>query len=137
MTAFVLITGVLFKPAERRTSKAGKVFVVATVKAAAVDPLNNEFWNVLCFSESAQAEMLRLEAGEKLSIQGGLKLETFRRDDGEIRISKTVFCDCVLPLRAPPKERKAKVKPAEQQTLRPVNIIPATTSPDLDDEIPF
>jgi hypothetical protein len=136
MTAFILITGTLFKPAERRTSKAGKVFVVATVKAASVDPLNNEFWNILCFSESAQEQLLRLEAGEKLSIQGGLKLETFRRDDGEIRISKTVFCDCVMPLRAPPKERKPKAKAPDQDSLRHVSIIP-TASSDLDDEIPF
>lgn len=134
MTVHVLITGSLFKPAERRTSKAGKVFVVATVKAAAVDATNSEFWSVLAFNDTAQEQLLRLEAGEKLSLQGGLKLETFRRDDGEVRISRTVFADNVLVLRAPPKERKPKAKPPEQQSLRPVNIIPDA---DLDDSIPF
>lgn len=134
MTVHVLITGSLFKTAERRTSKAGKVFVVATVKAASVDPSNNEFWSILAFSDGAQAELLRLEAGEKLSVQGGLKLETFTRDDGDVRISRTVFADSVLALRAPPREKKPKAKtPAP---LEAVNILPAA-SPTFDDEIPF
>jgi hypothetical protein len=36
MTAHVLVTGTLFRPPEQRTSKAGKPFVTATVRAKTV-----------------------------------------------------------------------------------------------------
>jgi hypothetical protein len=134
MTVHVLITGTLFRPAERQTSKAGRVFTKATMKAASVDASNNEFWSVLAFSETAQAELLRLGVNEKLSVQGGLKLETYAAQNGETRISRTVFADCILALRAPPKEKKPK--PAAQAPLERVNILPSADG-DLDDDIPF
>jgi hypothetical protein len=133
MTAFVLITGTLFRPAEQKTSQAGKRYVTATLKAASVDASNSEFWSVLAFSDTAQAELLRLGTGEKLSAQGGLKLTTFETN-GETRISRTVFADAILALRAPPKEKKPK--PAALAPLERVNILPAASS-DLDDDIPF
>jgi hypothetical protein len=138
MTAFVLITGTLFRAAEQKTSQAGKRYVTATVKAASVDASNSEFWSILAFSETAQAELLRLGAGEKLSAQGSLKLTTFESGNGEVRISRTVFADSILALRAPPKAKKPK--PAETSTARTplerVNILPAAGG-DLDDDIPF
>jgi single-stranded DNA-binding protein len=138
MTAFVLITGTLFRAAEQKTSQAGKRYVTATMKAASVDASNSEFWSVLAFSDTAQTELLRLGAGEKLSIQGSLKLTTFEAN-GETRISRTVFADAVLPLRAAPKEKKPKATvttPAGRPPLERVNILPDRSS-DLDDDIPF
>jgi single-stranded DNA-binding protein len=135
MTAFVLITGTLFRPAEQKTSQAGKRYVTATMKAASVDASNSEFWSVLAFSDTAQAELLRLGAGEKLSLQGSLKLTTFETN-GETRISRTVFADAILPLRAPPKEKKPKPVATPQAPLKPVNIVSAAAD-DLDDDIPF
>jgi hypothetical protein len=135
MTAFVLITGTLFRAAEQKTSQAGKRYLTATVKAASVDASNSEFWSVLAFSDTAQTELLRLEAGEKLSLQGSLKLTTFETN-GETRISRTIFADAILPLRAPPKARTPKTKTPDQAPLERVNIIPAT-SPTFDDDIPF
>jgi single-stranded DNA-binding protein len=138
MTAFVLITGTLFRPAEQKTSQAGKRYVTATLKAASVDASNSEFWSVLAFSDSAQAELLRLSAGEKLSLQGTLKLTTFETNSGETKISRTVFADSVLALRASPKERKPRASgqttPA-RPPLERVNIVPPAD--DLSDDIPF
>jgi single-stranded DNA-binding protein len=136
MTAFVLITGTLLRTAEQKISQAGKRYTTATVKAAAVDASNSEFWSVLAFSDTAQSELLRLGAGEKLSVQGGLKLTTFE-SNGETRISRTVFADSVLALRAPPKERKPKPEsPPALASIERVNIVPASDG-DLDDDIPF
>ena len=135
MTVQVLVTGEIFRAAKQQTSKAGKVFTVATMKAAATDASNSEFWSVLAFSDTAQQELLRLTVGEKLSVQGGLKLETFTRDDGEVRISRTIFANAILPLRAPPREKKPKPAPPSAP-LQSVNIMPAAPS-DLDDDIPF
>src|SRR6476619_3386687 len=136
MTVHVLITGSLFRPAEQETSQSGKRYTVATMKPASVDASNSEFWSVLAFSDTAQAELLRLDVNEKLSVQGGLKLETYAAGNGEVRISRTVFADAILPLRAPPKEKKPKPAATPAAPLERVNIMPATSS-DLDDDIPF
>jgi hypothetical protein len=138
MTVFVLVSGEIFRAAKQQTSKAGKVFTTATMKAASVDASNSEFWSVLAFSDTAQTELLRLAVGEKLSAQGGLKLETFTRDDGEVRISRTIFANAILPLRAAPKEKKPK--PAATPALAPlerVNILPSASSSRSGDDIPF
>jgi hypothetical protein len=135
MTAFVLITGTLFRPAEQKISQAGKKYVAATVKAASTDASNSEFWSVLAFSDTAQAELLRLSAGEKLALQGSLKLTTFETS-GETRISRTVFADAILPLRAAPREKKPKPPATARAPLERVNIVPAAAA-DLDDDIPF
>jgi hypothetical protein len=69
MTAHVLITGTLFRAAELRTGKtSGKPYVSATLKNA------SEFWCLVVFSETAQSELLRLEEGDALSVQGALRL---------------------------------------------------------------
>lgn len=138
MTVHVLVTGTLFRAAEQKISQAHKRYVTATMKAASVDASNSEFWTVLAFSDTAQSELLRLSAGEKLAVQGGLKLTTFETN-GEIRISRTVFADSVLALRAPPKERKPKNEPNEppRRHLEPVSSVsPAEQSP-FNDDIPF
>jgi hypothetical protein len=107
------------------------------MKAASVDPSNSEFWSVLAFSDTAQAELLRLDVNEKLSVQGGLKLETYAAGNGETKISRTVFADNVLALRTAPREKKPKTAaPSPAAPLERVNILPARSS-DLDDDIPF
>jgi hypothetical protein len=132
MTAHVLISGSLFRAPEQRISQSGKRYVVATLKATTTDNSSSDFWSIMCFSESAGAELLRLGLNEKLAVQGLLKIEIFEKD-GRPRISRTVFVDHVLALRAPPKERKPKAeKPAPSQEQSA-----ATTDPGLDDSIPF
>ena len=137
MTVHVLITGSLFRAAEQKTSASGKRYTVATMKAASVDASNSEFWSVLAFSDTAQTELLRLGINEKLSVQGGLKVESYTANNGETRISRTVFADQVLALRAPPREKKPKAPAPPADKLERVNIVPAQSSPDLDDDIPF
>jgi Single-strand binding protein family len=78
MTAHVLISGTLFRPPEVRTSKAGKPFVTATLKAKDGGPSTgsgqaSQWWKVLAFSETAQAELMRMADGEAISFKGTLK----------------------------------------------------------------
>ena len=110
MTAFALITGTLFKPAEQRTSsKTGKLFVSATVKVGS-DSGGGDFWNVLIFSETTQIELLRLEIGDAVSVRGKMKLEIFEKD-GQARISRSVFADAALGLRPAPRTKAKAAKP--------------------------
>jgi single-stranded DNA-binding protein len=137
MSVAILISGSIFKEPQQRTSQSGRSYVTTTLKAAAADNASSDFWSVLAFGDTAGAELMRLGINERVTIQGGLKLEIFERD-GQARISRTIFADHAMALRQPPKEKKPK-KPAapEGLPLERANIVPSTTSPDLDDDIPF
>jgi single-stranded DNA-binding protein len=106
MTALAIVTGSLFRAPEQRTSKAGKPFVTATIRAK--DGEASQWWRVTVFSESAQAELMRLGDGDALSVQGAMKVELFTPDGGATKLSLSIVADHVLALRQPPKERKAK-----------------------------
>jgi hypothetical protein len=128
VSAYALISGTIFRAPVQKTSKAGKPYTSCTVKAGSDDSGGGDFWSVLCFSESAQLELLRLEAGDAVSVRGKMKLEIF-----EARISRSIFADAALGLRPAPREKKpkaAKAAPASQEQS-------TTTDPDLDDSIPF
>jgi hypothetical protein len=136
----VLIAGCLFKAPEERMSQAGRRFVSATLKVGG-DSGNAEFWACLAFSDSTQAELLRLGVGDALSAQGTAKIELYQKDGVEVRISKTVFAKAILPLRAAPRERRSKQAATAPLLDQPAQKQPATAAPDpdpdLDDSIPF
>lgn len=142
MTVHVLVTGTLFRAAERRTSSAGKSYVKAALRSAAVDNSGSEFFDVLTFSDTAGDELLRLEMNERVAIQGALKLELYAPEGKPPKIQRTIFVDYVLALRAPKKQKKEAARaPRSQNQLEPVSIIPPAGEPsrrgDLDDDIPF
>ena len=103
MSAHVLVTGTLFRPPEQRTSKAHKRFVTATIRAKDGD--ESQWWKVLAFSESIQAELMRLADGDAISVQGALKAELYDKD-GEKRFSLSIIADYVLALLQLSKARK-------------------------------
>jgi hypothetical protein len=133
---FALVTGTLFKPAEEKTSsKTGRTFVSATLKAGG-ETGDAEFWQVTAFSQSAQSELLRLGAGDALSAQGKAKFELWQpRDGGEVKISRSLFADAILPLRAAPRERRAKA--AASTPLLDQSATTTNPPDDLNDDVPF
>jgi len=133
MTAFVLVSGALPRAPELKTSKSGKSFVTATIKVAADNAV--DFWSVLAFSETAQAELMRLGEGDKLSVQGPLKVEPYTARDGQTRISKTIFADRVLALRQPPRQRAPKAAPDRRQT-GPRDGVPPPSAAPFDEALP-
>jgi single-stranded DNA-binding protein len=138
MTALALITGTIFRAPVQKTSKAGKPYTSCTVKAGADDG-SSDFWSVLIFSESAQLEMLRLEAGDAVSVRGKMKLEIFEKD-GQARISRSIFADAALGLRPVPREKKAKPAAAGGKAApdaTPAKETAAGGPAFFDDDIPF
>jgi hypothetical protein len=101
-----LITGALFRSAESRTSKSGKQFVTATVRIKDGD--GSQFVRLVAFSESAQAELLRLQDGDCFSAQGQFKAEIYAKDGGEPKVSLSIVADQILALRQPAKQSNAK-----------------------------
>jgi single-stranded DNA-binding protein len=104
MTVFALVTGQLFRAPEQRTSKAGKPFTTATIRAKDGDA--SQWWRVTAFSETAQAELMRLGDGDACSVQGAFKAELYQPEGGEPKVSLSIAADRVLALRQPPRERK-------------------------------
>jgi hypothetical protein len=135
---FALVTGVLFKPADEKTSsKTGRTFVSATLKVGETGDV--EYWSITTFSHFAQSELLRLSAGDALSCQGKLKVELWQpRDGGAVKINRSLFADQILALKAAPRERRAKAAastPLLDQT--PVKETAAGASAFFSDKIPF
>jgi hypothetical protein len=130
----VLVAGCLFKAPEERTSQAGRRFVSATIKVGG-DSGNAEFWSLMVFSEGAQSELLRLGIGDALSAQGSAKFELYQKDGGEVRISRTIFANAILPLRAAPRERRAKAAASTPLLDQPAPQRPTAPSSDLNDDL--
>jgi single-stranded DNA-binding protein len=132
MSAAALITGSLIRAPELMTSKAGKPYVTATVKVAADNAV--DLWRVVAFSDSAQSELLRLGEGDKISVQGGLKIEPYTGRDGQSRINRTVFVHHAVALRQPPRQKKPKASPSRA----PEEPAPISNGRrDFGDDIPF
>jgi single-stranded DNA-binding protein len=91
----------------QRTSKAGRPFVTATLKAKNGD--DAQWWKVLAFSESIQADLLRLQDGDTISVQGEFKAELYDKD-GEKRLSLSIVADNALALRRPARKRERTQK---------------------------
>jgi single-stranded DNA-binding protein len=126
LMTFALVTGQLFRAPEQRTSKAGKPFITATIRAKDGEAL--QWWRVTAFSETSQAEIMRLAEGDSLAVQGSFKAELYTPDGGEPKVSLSIIADRVLALRQPPKERKA---PKEREAPRRGGAAA------FDDAIPF
>ncbi|OBS51577.1 hypothetical protein A8B73_15280 [Methylosinus sp. 3S-1] len=113
-----MIAGTLFRAPEQKTAKSGKPYVSATIRCKEGD--GSQFWRIMCFSESASAELMRLADGDALSVQGSMRAELYHPEGGEARINLTVFADAMLPLRPAPKPRKMKEK-VEPQRAAPAD----------------
>jgi single-stranded DNA-binding protein len=146
MSAFALVTGTIFRAPLQKISKAGKPFTACTVKVGADDSASSDFWSIVCFSESGQLELLRLEIGDAVSVRGKFKIELYTANDGTTKISRSIFADACVGLRPTPREKK-KAPPAgskvadaiAKQTILP-DATPETAAGGpafFSDDIPF
>jgi single-stranded DNA-binding protein len=137
MSAFALVTGTIFRAPVQKISKAGKPFTTCTVKAGSDDSASSDFWSIICFSESAQLEMLRLEVGDAISIRGKMELKTYVANDGQTKISRSIFADAALGLRPAPRTPKAKAAAKSAPASQEQSSDAPTGAPPFDDDIPF
>ena len=104
MSAVALISGVLYKAPEQKTSKNGNQFVSVTLKARDGDGF--QYWRLTAFNQDAQTELMRLSANDAVSVQGLLRAELYKPEGGEPRVSLSLVVDQALAAR--PKPRKPK-----------------------------
>lgn len=146
MSQHGLIQGSLFRSTERKTAKSGREFVKGTLKVGGREGEGSVFWSIICFSEVAADELMHLSDGDIISVQGALKVEMYKPDAGEPKISHTIFADQVLALKQPKKARELKQKMAPKSDGHGDrrSAAPQSTQSrfgqrerDLDDDIPF
>ncbi|WP_034998479.1 single-stranded DNA-binding protein [Beijerinckia mobilis] len=129
MSTVVLVQGTLFRAPERKTSKAGNVFAVATLKER--DGQDTRWWKVFAFSNHLQEEILRLSDGDALTVQGSLRADAYDNGDG-VRVSLSVTADHVLALKQPKPKRERK----QAETEKPPPLRYGDPRP-FDDDVDF
>jgi len=106
MSIEALILGKLHQHAEQRTSKTGRPYVTAKVRASAGDG-ESLFVNVIAFSDTAGAALLALDAGDSLALGGTLKPGAWIDREGTARPSVDMVATQVLTVYGLKKKRDA------------------------------
>jgi len=139
MSIHVLLTGILHKNAVSRISQNGNAYVTCSVR---VEQDGQTIWaNVICFDEAAQAELLRLNAGDALSVQGKATPKVYMKDE-EARPSLQVTATGVLALQPKPQAKSQPAKTRPKQASKPFGTVDRnedekTADDGFDDPLPF
>jgi single-stranded DNA-binding protein len=107
--------------------------VTATIRVKDGDA--SQWWRVTVFSESAQAELMRLTEGDSCCVQGAFKAELYQREAGEARVSLSIIADHVLALRQPKIGSAAYSRKPKERDAAPPCWAGAAAA--FDDGIPF
>ena len=130
MSANILLQGSLAKAPESRVSRQGNAFAMATLRVASGN--ESQFWRLFVFSESAQAELMRLGEGDALACQGSPKFELFRPEAGEpacpCRSRSTMFSRCASPRASERKRTRKPTRPRPRALKNPRPIVRAWTA---------
>jgi single-stranded DNA-binding protein len=119
-----LIAGKLFGQPKQMTSKAGKPFATAKVRAAAGEG-EALFVNVIAFDASTVAALLALGDGDSVALAGSLTPKVWTDRDGNHRPAVDLVAHQVLTAYHVTRKRKAVRPPG--QTHRP--------PPEFDDDL--
>jgi hypothetical protein len=143
MSDRAIATGVLVKAPVEKTSKAGKPYVLATIRSGSGEAVR--WWKAFVFSESAIEEIKRLGDGDPIAVAGEFDCSVYAPAGAETRLNWTIRADAILSARAKPKTDKPQAdKPAQAARRRSSGPKVAssswarpTTGGALDDDIPF
>jgi single-strand DNA-binding protein len=119
--------GFLAADAEARTSQAGKTWTRMRVGVGKDDAL--QWVSVAVFGKAAEAAA-NLKKGDRCYVEGKIKLDTWRGQDGAERHSLSVAsfkCEATHQIG---RNRPKRQRDSSEAT-------PAQVSSDLDDEVPF
>ena len=144
MSARAIVSGTLFRAPIEKTSKAGKAYLLATIRDGNDESVR--FWKTFCFIESVIEEMKRLGDGEPIAVAGEFNCSLYAPDGAETRLSWTIRVDGVLTAKPRPKEakpqadkppRRAAPTPRTGPEIAASSWARPTTGGALDDEIPL
>ncbi len=118
MTIDALIAGKLHARPEERTSKTGKPFATAKMRAAAGDG-ESLFVNIIAFDPAAVAALLALDAGDSLAVSGGLTPKVWTDREGTARPALDVVAHAVLTSYHVSRKRSAMQRQQEDDAGSP------------------
>jgi single-stranded DNA-binding protein len=107
MSIEALLLGRLHQRAEQRTSKTGRSFAVAKVRAAAGDG-ESLFVNVVAFDEAPCAALLALDACDSVALAGSLKPGAWTDREGNSRTSVDPVAAQVMTVYGLKKKREGQ-----------------------------
>ena len=113
-----LLTGRLHTPAQARTSKTGKTFVVCRLTVADADQ-QRQFINVIAFREPVCDALLALDVGDSVAVAGPLKCSTWTNRDGEAKIGCDLTAEEVMSLYGLKRKREKSRQPRQDQQPAP------------------
>ena len=124
MSARVIVSGAVGKPAEIRTSKNGNTFATFSVRESVNG--STRWWQAIAFNESVIEAVKELSVGEGLAVAGEITAEIYAPAGGESRINWRVTVDGALSARKPEAKDKRDGKSVDDA---PKSIRAARTTP--------
>ena len=112
-----LISGKLHAKPEARTSKAGKPFCTAKLRAPQSEG-EAIFINVIAFDQTAVAALLALDAGDSIAVSGSAAVKTWTDRDGVTHPALDLVAHAVLTSYHVSRKRRA-MQPEGEATSRP------------------
>jgi hypothetical protein len=103
MSARAIVSGVLFKAPVSKTSKAGKPYVLATIREGSGERVR--WWKCFAFSETPIEELLRLGDGDPIAVAGEIDADIYAPEGSDPRVNWRVTADAVLSARRPAKAK--------------------------------
>jgi|HubBroStandDraft_4_1064222.scaffolds.fasta_scaffold145941_3 hypothetical protein len=103
MSARAIVSGVLFKAATEKASKAGNAFATFPIR----ETVNGatRWWQCIAFGESMVEVLKAMIPGEPIAVAGEISAEIYAPAGAESRINWRIAVDAVLSARKPPKAK--------------------------------
>ena len=108
MSNRAIVSGVLYRDPAQKTSKAGKPYVVATIRSGSGERVC--WWKVFVFNETASEEIMRLRDGEPIVVSGEFGYDLYAPAGRESRLDWKITVEGVLGAKAKLKTRLKKEK---------------------------
>ena len=117
MSIDALLQGRLMNAPTQRTAKSGNAYTVCRLKVAGAGTgdagADTLLVNCIAFSETAQAALLALDAGEGIAVSGQLRAGVWQANDGTHKPGLDLTVGAVLSAYSVAKKRRA-MQPADQ-----------------------
>jgi single-strand DNA-binding protein len=132
MSIDVAFFGFLASAAEARTSQAGKAWVRMRVGAGQGDDI--QWVSVACFGKAAEAAA-KLRKGDRCYIEGTIKMDAWKGNDGVERHGLSVACFKIAKTHQIGRNRQKGDKDGDDRGGK-AQAAPAGAAP-FDDDVPF
>jgi hypothetical protein len=125
MSARAIVSGVLFKAPASKISKAGKPYVVATIREGSGERVR--WWKVF----------MRLNDGEPIAVTGEFDAELYSPPDGAPRLSWKITADSVLSAHAKRKPKTERSPRVSGRDIADASWAGPQTEGGPNDDLPF